>query len=336
MSTAQALPKLRVLHFEVTGGPSKGKTFSLSKPVVTLGRSSENDIPLESDLKVSRTHVEISQYNGLISIQNKNDKNTMMVNGQVVSFHPMNAADCVLRVGDSEIRIRTEGGAQRQMHQPLYMPNSGMAMPPPPPMSGQNSSSASKLFSFGKSGGNSSGNNQSRYVFYGLIVFLVIIGLTLMNGTSTKKVAEELRKSDDVETDIATSKENLNKLEDNLKKSGKDKDIYLTVHQFYLKGFRDYQNGQYGRAILSFQTVLAINSAHELARKYEGLSRRKLDERVRFEMATGLKYKSQGNFRMCAAAYKNALSYMVDTKDPSYLQADQSFRECELLQKDRP
>lgn len=324
MSAAQAIPKLKVLHFEVLSGPSKGKTFSLSKPVLTIGRSSENDITLEADLKISRTHVLISQSNGMISFQNKNDKNSMMVNGQVVSFYPFNTAECILRLGDSEVRVRAEGNG-RVMHQPLYMPNAGptMSMPsmsPPPPLPSSVGASSVK----------------SKYVFYGLIAFVAILGLTLMNGSSTKKVAEELRKSDDVESDATATKENVSKLEDSLKKSGKDKDIYLTVHQFYLKGFRDYQNGQYGRAILNFQTVLAINSGHELARKYEGLARRKLDEMVRFEMATGSKYKSQGNYRMCAAAYKNALSYILDTKDPSYSQAEQSFRECELLQKDRP
>ncbi len=82
MSAAQALPKLKVLQFEVTGGPLRGKTFNLSKPVMTIGRSSENDIALDSDIKVSRVHVEIRQNNGSISLQNKNDKNTMMVNGQ--------------------------------------------------------------------------------------------------------------------------------------------------------------------------------------------------------------------------------------------------------------
>jgi len=322
MSAAPALGKTKNLQFEVTTGPLKGKTFVFAKPIITIGRSSENDIAIESDLKISRSHVEIHQNSGGISFQNKNDKNMMLVNGMAASFFPMNTAECVLRIGDSEIRVRIEGGAQ-SMHRPLYMPNGGPAGAPP-------LHSVPPLPQYTASGG-----QQSKIVFYAIIGIVIIFGLWLMSGGTSKKVVEELRKSDDIEADLIATEENIKKIEDQMSKSGKDNPIYLTAQQYYIKGFRDYKQGQYGRAILSFQAALTIYPQHELARKYAGLSRRRLDEAIQHEMLNGLKYKGQGNYRMCEGSYRKAIGQMLDEKDPAYQEAQRYLKECELLQKDK-
>jgi hypothetical protein len=322
MSAAPIVVKTKKVSLEVASGHLAGQTFQFVKPTIKIGRGPENDIILDKDIKVSRFHLEIKQVNGTVSIHNLNDKNSAMVNGQLISTFPLLSPECFIRIGDTEIKCRVDDGGAfagppaptllRVAHgQPSARPNYGS----PPRPSYQPPA-------------------QSKTGFYVVIGIVLLCGLYLFSSSGVKKKELELRSSEDVEMDIAKTQESIKKLKESIEKQGKDTIQYQTAQQHYVKGFRDYRQGQYGLAIMSLQAALTFNPQHELAQRYSVLARKKLDEMVRQEMNLGLKYKGQGNYRMCEAAYRKVLSLIIDEKDTAYQEALQYKRECELLQKD--
>ncbi|QBD79413.1 FHA domain-containing protein [Ktedonosporobacter rubrisoli] len=64
---------------QILSGQLKGKTFPVHKPVVTLGRDSNNDIVI-FDPKVSRHHARLLWENGNWSIEKVAQRNTLTVN----------------------------------------------------------------------------------------------------------------------------------------------------------------------------------------------------------------------------------------------------------------
>src|SRR5260370_38531792 len=62
-------------------GPLTGRTFELSKPIITIGRDNSNDI-FVTDPKVSRFHARLLWNNGLWSIEKMSQTSTVSVNQQ--------------------------------------------------------------------------------------------------------------------------------------------------------------------------------------------------------------------------------------------------------------
>jgi pSer/pThr/pTyr-binding forkhead associated (FHA) protein len=64
-------------------GPSEGKTFSLDKDSVVIGRHPSVDIVLESPM-ISRQHARIRQLDGSFFIDSLGSRNPIRLNGQTV------------------------------------------------------------------------------------------------------------------------------------------------------------------------------------------------------------------------------------------------------------
>ncbi len=65
-------------------GPLAGKTYSITRPVTTIGRGTNNDIVIENDLKVSRNHARLVYNNGMWTIEKLAPQNIVTVNQQKV------------------------------------------------------------------------------------------------------------------------------------------------------------------------------------------------------------------------------------------------------------
>ena len=65
-------------------GPMEGQTFSISKPVTTIGRELTNDIVVKNDAKVSRFHARLLWKDGGWSIENLSQTSFLTVNQQKV------------------------------------------------------------------------------------------------------------------------------------------------------------------------------------------------------------------------------------------------------------
>src|SRR5581483_3994194 len=73
-------------------GSMAGRTFPISKSVITIGREPKNDIVL-SDQTVSREHARLVNNNGQWSIEKLAPTNTITVNKREVQSSPINDRD---------------------------------------------------------------------------------------------------------------------------------------------------------------------------------------------------------------------------------------------------
>ena len=354
MSAAPVLAKIRKISLEVVSGPLQGEVFHFTKPLVLVGRGLENDLIIEGDTKISRMHFEIRQSNGAVTIHNVTDKNSLLVNGQTVKVAAIDGEVRVV-VGSSELRVQVEatvGAAPKPMHviqggaspqaAPARTPTSlpprpaippagaqpGRATPPKPPGKVAPKPAKPKPASQGIS---------PRVRFYLIIGVVVGLGALVLggNGNEKKKEQQEIRNSEEVQKDLKLSTESSNEIEQRLQREGVDQLTYQTAQQEYIRGFRDYRQGQYGRAIHELRAALTYYQQHELARHYLTLAQKKLDEMVREEMELGNKYKGQGSFHMCVASFKKVVMLLDDPEDAISKQAKQFWNECELEQRER-
>ena len=76
------LPTSTSIRF--TSGPMQGQTFSIHKPITTIGRESTNDIVVRNDAKVSRSHARLLWKDGWWSIEKLSQTSFLTVNNQKV------------------------------------------------------------------------------------------------------------------------------------------------------------------------------------------------------------------------------------------------------------
>src|SRR6266571_3180986 len=78
-------------------GPLAGRTFSINKPITTIGRNSDNDIVVPDDQRVSRQHVRLLWNNGSWFIEkHPQAASAVIVNRQLVPFSEMRVASLEL------------------------------------------------------------------------------------------------------------------------------------------------------------------------------------------------------------------------------------------------
>ncbi len=124
-------------------GPQAGKTFQITKPVITIGREPTNDIVL-SDASISRHHAQITCTNGTWTIAKLALQNTMSVNTRDTQQGLLNDRDTIglganitfrFQVNNSSVgsispaALNNGNGIQA----PPVVPLARSAPPPPPP-----------------------------------------------------------------------------------------------------------------------------------------------------------------------------------------------------------
>ncbi|XGC81276.1 FHA domain-containing protein [Bdellovibrio bacteriovorus] len=197
----------------------------------------------------------------------------------------------------------------------------GYQPPPPGPMP-----SAAR-------GGSSGGlleNPKAR--FYGIIAILALVGWFLMSPSKNKdnKDPNAIRTSSITMQDVAAAEKRSQELL-TVKKEKYDSIQYRRSQENFIKGFRDFQQGQYARAREAFQVVLNLDPDNELAKRYYHLSKIKFDELVKFNMIQGNRYREKKNWRMCQSNYSNVMTMLANRRDdPSYKEAKQFYEECTL------
>ncbi len=354
MSAAPVLTSLKNFKLEILKGPHQGEVFQFQKPVITAGRGDDNDLCLRNDPKVSRFHFEIKQEDGLLTIHNISQKNFLYVNGLKIQNAPLEN-NSRLQVGDTEfifklisvrlataemdqatVRISAANSAGPSNSQPTVASTVSYAVaiktdPKPRPLnvafpeqpSFQNQQQSYRPLPSASAG-------QSRVRFYSIVgaVLLVVGYLFLM--PDTKKEKSTLRQSEAAFKEMAAAESNIQTIQKDQQKSGADTPQLQLALQHYLKGFRDYRQGQYGRSILSFQAALSFYPQHDLSKKYLVLARKRFDEIVKFNMNQGRLYKSKDNYRLCADAFSKVIVMLKDPSDPTYKEAKLYFDECSM------
>lgn len=353
-------PQMR-FRIKVLGGPLTGQSFTFEKAVVEIGRGSDNDLVLSNDLRASRKHAQIHWDGDELHIVNLSTKSYLAVNGSEVKATKLEPGAVVL-VGETEFRIDFKTSDHDDLHSetktkvhfgespapaptpaltpsPLivqmptvqqsrpaaFQPSHAPVSPMPPGGMGRSSPRPQ--------GRKRAGNSGSKSGFYILVLVIALAFGWLLTSKPSEKKELTFRSTEQIEKDIELSQEELKEFE--ARKEKLDNLQYRRAQENYIRGFRDYKQGNYGRARESFQVVLNLDPDNELAKRYYQLARIKFDEMVKFHMLQGNRYREKKNWRMCKSSYFNVMTMISNNQDPVYREAKQYYNECSLAQEGR-
>lgn len=344
MSAAIPLVKLVQVDILIETGSLKGQSFTIKQGQLSIGREAGNDIVFEDDAKMSRKHAQIFYENSVPMIKNLSQKNPIWLDGKEVDVAPLQKS-AKLQVGSTVLQLRVSVNTM-----PVKMPTA----PPPPPAHLKVAPAAEVVqrpfmtapkaseFAMGAPQAPQSSRqsppqrtmsmDSKKANFYIIVGIVAVAFVWLMSsGSGSKKKESQLRTRDQVLMDLEKSETAIKEIEKKQESAGQQTLQYKTAQEHYIKGFRDYRQGQFARAMSSFQAALSFYPQHELAKKYLTLSRRKFDENVQFNMIQGKRYKGKNNFRLCKSAYANVMIMVKDPNDAIYREAKQYYNECSLL-----
>ncbi|MNS87335.1 hypothetical protein D3C72_1212740 [compost metagenome] len=167
---------------------------------------------------------------------------------------------------------------------------------------------------------------------------MILVGGYFFFTSGTKKVVKDpnaIRTSELAMADIQQAEKNTQDLL-TTKKEKYDTVQYRRAQENFIRGFRDFQQGQYSRAREAFQVVLNLDPENELAKRYYHLSKIKFDEMVKFSMIQGNRYREKRNWRMCQSSYTVVMTMLQNRKDdPTFREAKQLLEECKLNMEGR-
>lgn len=212
-----------------------------------------------------------------------------------------------------------------------------MGMPPSMPSQGmgygggfQAPPSAGPAPAMRGGGGSILQNPKAR--FYGIIAIVAVVGYFIFSPSKGNKAKDPnaIRTSSISLQDMAEADKRTQELA-SLKKDKYDSVQYRRAQENFIRGFRDFQQGQYARSREAFQVVLNLDPDNELAKRYYHLAKIKFDELVKFNMIQGNRYREKKNWRMCQSNYSNVMTMLQNRKDdPTFKEAKQFYEECSL------
>lgn len=316
----------------VRSGPDAGAAYQLLPPRVTIGRDPESNSVVVNDPKVSRNAAVIEFSPEDIRVMDISGKSKLSVNGHVAERASIKGGD-IIRIGDSELGFVVEA-----MQLPAVMaPNGLMDARPMPPLS-----LAGQTGVRGPTSGAAATRSQdmrprsqkgSKLPFY--IVVMALLGGMIYIGTSeqvTKKLDKGIRTTSEIEKELSETDSRIAEVEKKRTfRTEEEKTRYEEAQKHYIEGFRDYQKGNFTRAMRSFETARAIDPEHVLARRYFRQAEKQRDEAVTQLLLEGRRYREKDMFARCSAAIEKALVMMPNKDDPKYKQAEASKKECDLL-----
>lgn len=337
------LAQLPQIHLEIIKGSSAGKKVVLNKPSIFIGRGQENDIVINDDPQVSRRHVEIKNTGFEVTIVNVSQKNKILINQQSIDFKLV-VGPTVLTLGDTDISISVE--SKKEIVQKFPIQNTASHLKLIPEITGVSQASVQQpqiqtqvntSYRPHSTMPSVQNSNNGRIRFYGIIAVVAILGYFLFGTSSNKNVEDKLkvRSSAEITKELESSESNMENLQRIRQETGKNSEQYKNAQQNYVKGFRDYRQGQYARAMQSFQAAISIYPSHALSRKYYKLAQIKFGEQVQFNMMQGRRYRSNGNFRLCKSAFEKVMIMVKDPNDPLFKEAKQLLAECQLQSEGR-
>lgn len=345
MSAALAKKPTFEFHLRVTSGQDKGAIYKLMSPEVTLGRGADCDIPL-TDPKCSRKHAIVRFTNNQFTIHWLSEKNKLFVNNVEVTQPTVLHPNAVIRIGDTEIQFEVKAPSsaatlppeQQQSPAPLYPSNNNTLIHHhhpasnvlPMPHRERHSHSTSPP----KTPASSTLNikNQRRLVIYGVIGLLL---WWLLSPSSSKKEEVALRTNIDVEADIETARQLQIAAQEQRGQNASQLSAHEEAQAAYVRGFRDYRKGQFGRAMESFQACLSLNPQHALCTRYLRLSQRRHNELVQHHMILGRTYRDQNQFAACQSAFRNVMVMVRDPSSQVYEEAKANHDACGAFLKGR-
>lgn len=287
---------------EILSGAERGRKYLISRSKVGIGRDTGNQIIL-TDLKVSRNHVQMELKEGRLYVQNLSPHNPIYLDEKEVTGSEYQAGQ-VLKLGQTTLVL--------QPYQPASLEKeSGQKMAPPAKTAGR------------------SGLSKPRIA---LLAVLALVVYLIFDGSSPKEEeAFKVSTISDIEQIVQESRERQRELKEQRSfASLPERRGFEAAERHYNQGFRDFQKGNYSRAIQSFRAALASDRNHDLAQRYHQLAERKLQEMVDQSLLEGRRHYEKGMYSLCAATMGKVLVLINDENDLKYQQAEELRQECFL------
>lgn len=352
-------PNLPIASYtmEVLSGPERGVKFQIDPSLkqVLIGRSADCDIQIEKDAKISRKHIILQIENSEVTLTNLSAKNEVLVNDESIQ-QTILPDGAIIQVGTSKLIFKihyhqqtlpmvTPPIAQRQAEAGgafdfVARPNPTPGQPtlsnrvPPPNLSPQTTGSTYYSNRQPYATQSSRGNDNSKITFYAIVVG---VGLLLTWLLSKKPAVQDsnpdLRSPAQIEKSIQELEEKKRKQIENLSKSGKHSPQFHEAQSAFIRGFRDYQQGQYIRALESFE--MAEGLRHPDAHRYKLLTRNKLSQLIQYKLDLGKKYRDRNNYKLCVAELNMVMVMIENTNDILYKEAKAMRNDCDLMLKGR-
>jgi hypothetical protein len=312
---------------EVLNGPNKGAVFPITAQV-SVGRSTENEIVID-DPKCSRVQFVIGFVEGKPVAQDVSNKNALIVNGQKVRQVRLRNGD-IIQAGDTELKFRDMSVAAKAYNNPPAVQLAQVSQKILTKM-GQIGSQMGMGRARRRPGRPSSSSSN----FY--IILITIFGVLYLVFSGPSKKKDNTYK---IGSDNVAEIERLNKSkmaeEEKRRLAGKMSREYIDAQGSFIRGFRDYQNGQFILANRAFREALAIYPRHEMAEHYRKMSDQRIQEFIQIQLQEGRLYRDRNNYTLCSGAYKRAMDALGDNKlDDKYKLAASGYAECETLMKGR-
>jgi pSer/pThr/pTyr-binding forkhead associated (FHA) protein len=287
----------------VESGPDAGKAYRIQPPRINIGRDPQCHIAL-TDPKVSRKQVTISFKDNVVCEDVSTRKNTL-INGKACGKTVLKPGDKI-SFGQTVLMFQTRTNESAK-----------------PQLAGKTrvSEGTTKLKT----------QKQIRLFLVGIVLMVGLI-LFLEEEAAPKKelklvTMEDLNKQIE-ETEERTSLLNESREE---KRKMNDRKYLYGVERHFIAGFRDFQNGRYGRALDSFGTTIATEPGHTRARLYSKAAKKKRSDLIDTHIRDGKKYKEKLMYNRCAAEFEKALVLINDVNSQKYKLARTQLIECRLL-----
>jgi pSer/pThr/pTyr-binding forkhead associated (FHA) protein len=309
----------------VRAGPAAGATYQLLPPRVTIGRDPASNSVVINDARVSRNAAIVEFQPEQITILDISGKGKLTVNGNHGERHSLKGGD-IIRLGDSELVFVVEAMQLPAVSNNPQFGDVGMAAPQIGGSADPRPSKAPK---------SSHKKQKSPATFY--LVVAMIFGALIYVGTSEqgpKKLDSGLRSTSEIEKEMSETDARVAAVtKKRAFKTEEEKTRYEEAQKHYIQGFRDYQKGNYSRAIISFETAMGLDPENVLARRYYRLAQKQKDEAITNLLLEGRRYREKNMYSRCSAAIDKALVLMNNKDDLKYKEAEKIKQECDLLQE---
>lgn len=335
MKNLAVAPSIAPVEFNLTvlNGKEKGSVYRLMAPEITIGRGSDCDISFPEDPTCSRKHAKISFAQDGFVIESLSDKNALTVDGAAVQKAKLNDSS-EIELGNTKLRfsiVRNELATQAHPHPNSMSPASPRGMGPASPSAGA------------WPGANPHHTPRPRAKKKKLLnpvrVIMIIVGVLflylMLSESPQQKKAVGLRTEQQRQADI----EEANRLKEAALEEKRTKQVatqaYHEAQAAYVRGFRDYKKGIFGRAMESFQACLSLVPTHQLCTRYLRLSQRRFNELAQYHMVLGRKYRDQNQFSACESAFSNVMTMIRDQNNKTYQEAKVNYEACHAQLEDR-
>ncbi len=299
LKVASQLPQTE-FRLVVLNGPERGAIYRLLSPQVTLGRGADCDIVLSYDSKCSRRHAQINFNGTQFEVHDISDRNKIYVNGHEVK-NSLLTENTTLLLGETELRFESANSISVKDPTRVSIP-----------------------LNFKKP--------KINPIQIVIVLVVLIFGYILMSSSAKKRAEVSIRNDEQIQADIATAealKESASKKRLGSATGNPNEELAMDESQaIYIRGFRDYRKGQYGRALESFQACLSIYPQHVLCNRYKRLSERKYNELVQYQMVLGRRYRDQQQYSACVAAFQNVMYMILDTNNATFKEAKANYQAC--------